>query len=67
MTDQELDALLASKRANLMAEAQRQARELRALQCSGQKTVGPWAPAHRVVAPRRRRTRATVTPIRRRA
>lgn len=66
MTDQELDALLAAKRARLLAEAKRQADELRALQLGGAKRVGPWSEPPRVVKPRRRRA-ATVMPIRRTA
>ena len=66
MTDQELDALLLAKRATLLAEAKRQAAELRARQQAGQQRVGPWADAPRL-ARRRRRRAATVTPMRRTA
>lgn len=64
MTDEELNALLASKRTRLAAEMQRQSAELRARQAAGQQLVGPWAPARRVVTPRRPRRGATVTPLR---
>lgn len=70
MTDQELDAMLASKRAALLAEQKRQAAELRERQQAGQQRVGPWAPSRRLTVSQRRQHRTVtskVTPIRRRA
>jgi len=66
LTDQELNALLAEKGERLLADAKRQAAELRQLQETGQKQVGPYAEPPRL-ARRRRRPAATVTPIRRTA
>lgn len=66
MTDHELDAILAKRRAHLLAEAQRQAAELRQRQQAGQQRVGPWAEAP-TLARRRRRRVAVVTPLRRTA
>lgn len=67
MTDQELDSMLASKRARLLAEAARQVDELRQRQQAGQQRVGPWAPSRRLTVSQRRRRVATVTPMRRTA
>lgn len=51
-----------------LRDAIRQQRaELKARQLAGQQTVGPWAPAARVVPVKAKRPRATVTPMRRRA
>lgn len=66
MTDHELDAMLTAKRARLLAEAARQAAELRQRQESGHQRVGPWAEAPKLARRRRRRV-ATVTPLRRTA
>lgn len=66
MTDQELDSMLAAKRARLLTEAARQATELRQRQQAGHQCVGPWADAPKLARRRRRRV-ATVTPLRRTA
>jgi hypothetical protein len=70
LTEDQLDALLAARRARLAQAAFRQTVELRTRQRTGRQAVGPWAPAVRLVRPQSTepaRTSAVVTSMRRSA